>query len=353
MNGWVCSGFLVGPSLLLTNHHCIFTDANDRKHQLQDIKVYMDYYGDDWKGGVSAGVLSVREASREYDYALLLLDKRLGDTYGWLEFDLNTPSKGRSVKIIQHPRGRPKEISRKHSSITKVYADALHYQADTEGGSSGSPVFYSNGSKVIAIHHAGVEGYWNEGVLMKNIFHRISWEIAESIYNWGYFKYYEQGEYNSAIDAFNKVLGVASDYPMAYRDRGISKYRLKRYNDAIDDLSQTIRMLPKGADAYFWRGRAKYMLKRYNDAINDFNQVDQLSLSPKHTNGYYWRGKTKYMLGRYEAAIADFTESIRLNPKYANAYHWRGDAKYQLGRHEAAIADFTESIRLNPKYRAI
>ena len=164
--GFICTGFLVGPDLLMTNHHCVHDDFG-RPYPLELIAVYMDYYqewrDDPTRGGVTAGVIAIVKADARLDYALLRLDTPIGNTYGWLELDTTTPATpGQSVKIIHHSRGRSKEISRRNSQIVEVPADiAAHnpfligYLADTEGGSSGSPIFLRNGKGVIGINHSG------------------------------------------------------------------------------------------------------------------------------------------------------------------------------------------------------
>ena len=88
------------------------------------------------------------------DYALLRLNNKIGRHYGWLELADITPTSG-NVMVIQHPYGREKEISRVDSEIAQANEVVLHYYADTEPGSSGSPVFRENGRKIIALHHAG------------------------------------------------------------------------------------------------------------------------------------------------------------------------------------------------------
>ena len=96
------------------------------------------------------------------DYALLRLNDPIGNTYGWLQLDTTTEADtSQSVKIIQHPALRSKEISRRNSQISDLFPDRraarpylLLYFADTEGGSSGSPVFLKDGMGVIAIHHS-------------------------------------------------------------------------------------------------------------------------------------------------------------------------------------------------------
>lgn len=71
--------------------------------------------------------------------------------------DSDTITRGERVNIIQHPQGRPKEVSLHDNKVSYIYDVAIRYRADTEGGSSGSPVF-NNNWELVALHHAG----WNE-----------------------------------------------------------------------------------------------------------------------------------------------------------------------------------------------
>ena len=59
------------------------------------------------------------------------------------------------VNIIQHPRGRPKEIVLQDNRVVRADNVVLQYSCDTEPGSSGSPVF-NNQWKLVALHHASV-----------------------------------------------------------------------------------------------------------------------------------------------------------------------------------------------------
>ena len=74
------------------------------------------------------------------------------------------------MNIIQHPQGRRKEVVLQDNKIERVKKSVLLYKADTQPGSSGSPVF-NNGWELVALHHAGgerdaVSNEWinNEGI---------------------------------------------------------------------------------------------------------------------------------------------------------------------------------------------
>ena len=177
-----CTGFLVGPDLFMTNRRCL--------HDEQGIlplgtatAIYMDYYQDpdvdQTGGGIKARVSDVVWMDTTKDYALLRLDRPIGNTYGWLELDTTTrTNSNQSVKLIAHNGGRSKEIVRRNSEIVSVQGAPEHiiaYLADTERGSHGAPVFLSEGTGVIAIHHASYvhtetrEPLFNAGILMSYI----------------------------------------------------------------------------------------------------------------------------------------------------------------------------------------
>jgi len=157
----------------------------------------MDYYQerdvDPTFGGLTARVLGVLQMDALKDYALLRLDRPIGNTYGWLELDTQTrPNSSQSVKLISHPDGRSKEIVRRNTEIVDIppghpAADdpsAIAYLADSEGGASGSPVFLREGTGVIAIHHSawtrGGEPTFNAGSLMSHIVPEIQQYLMDS-----------------------------------------------------------------------------------------------------------------------------------------------------------------------------
>ncbi len=152
--GASCTGSLVGPDLILTNAHCVMDLQTKEKYDVTKIKINMEYLQANQRENFQARVIMALKVNPDLDYALLKLDKKIGKHYGWLELANKTPTSG-NVMVIQHPYGREKEISRVDSQIVQSNTVVLHYYADTEPGSSGSPVFSENGRKLIALHHAG------------------------------------------------------------------------------------------------------------------------------------------------------------------------------------------------------
>ncbi|MFN9660527.1 MAG: lipase family protein, partial [Cyanobacteriota bacterium] len=62
---------------------------------------------------------------------------------------------GETVNIIQHPNCEPKQMAIRHNQVVDALELFLHYQTDTDPGSSGAPVF-NDQWEVVALHHSGV-----------------------------------------------------------------------------------------------------------------------------------------------------------------------------------------------------
>jgi hypothetical protein len=70
---------------------------------------------------------------------------------------LKLQSPPQRVYIMGHPGGRDLEFSLHDNRLLACSASHVHYRTPTEGGSSGSPVFDSEGWQAVALHHAGSE----------------------------------------------------------------------------------------------------------------------------------------------------------------------------------------------------
>jgi endonuclease G, mitochondrial len=79
---------------------------------------------------------------------------------------------GEYVTIVQHPSGLPKQVALRENQVVDLLPRFLHYETDTEPGSSGSPVF-NDQWQVVALHHASVPRgngrFINEGVRVSQI----------------------------------------------------------------------------------------------------------------------------------------------------------------------------------------
>lgn len=166
------SGFLVSPNLLLTNQHVLPT-----AEACQACHVEFGHQHDRF-GNLSKGVrhrLDPRRfllISEELDFTLVALESAQSlDRWSlpWCPMIKKTGKVvvGEPVNIIQHPLGREKQVVFRNNLLMDIFEDKdviVHYQADTDRGSSGSPVF-NDQWQVVALHRAGIpkinkKGQW-------------------------------------------------------------------------------------------------------------------------------------------------------------------------------------------------
>ncbi len=177
-----CTGFLLSPQIFMTNHHCVYDEQGEIK--VTNSRINFDYYDSikvvkAWKQA-NHTFKKVIAKDEELDYALLKITPPAGKERVTLKPDLTKETiRGlERVAIIQHPQGRPKTLVRKDTSIRKRTSRRVRYHADTQQGSSGSPVLSADDLKVVALHYRGVpnengEFVSNEGSWMRSIFRDI------------------------------------------------------------------------------------------------------------------------------------------------------------------------------------
>ncbi|QKQ77382.1 tetratricopeptide repeat protein [Nostoc sp. TCL240-02] len=157
---------------------------------------------------------------------------------------------------------------------------------------------------------------------------------------------YDAGNYEGAVEDFNRVIELDPKNALAYNKRGDAYYRLGDYEQAQADSSQAILLNPQDGNAYFDRGFAFSELGKYKEAIADYTQAIKLNSDDAYP--YYGRGLARVQLKDNKGAIGDFSKAIALKPQYTEAYLQRGIIRRRLRLKQGAIEDFDTVIKINP-----
>jgi len=147
------TGFFIQKDLLLTNHHNV---THKKYGDIKAVTVEFDYEHD-FVG--QPLVLQARIDSivkdETHDWAVIQLERSVDRA----PIALGTPwhiANDDSVIIIQHPLGAFKQFAVEMMAIQYADENIVQYLADTQDGSSGSPVF-NRSMHSIALHHAEAE----------------------------------------------------------------------------------------------------------------------------------------------------------------------------------------------------
>lgn len=184
------TGFLIAPTLLLTNHHVLesaeialqslveFNFENDISFMPKPTKIFrLDparfFYNDRTLDfALVAVVPQASDNTQLTDFAFLKLIEPSGKAM------LDEP-----VSIVQHPGGADKQIALRNNHILSLIDDFIHYETDTLPGSSGSPVFNDQWA-VVALHHAGVQKLNADGQIMAKNGQVWTPEMGEDAIEW-------------------------------------------------------------------------------------------------------------------------------------------------------------------------
>jgi len=180
INSNLGTGFMITPNFLLTCNH-VLPDEESANQAL---------FRFNYQQNIDAGIGPTKDykrknggvfhTSNDFDYTVVEIAGQPGIEWGVIEVPtiLISPVKvdGR-VNIIQHPGGRPKQLSFRNNFVEYLDEKVIQYVTHTESGSSGSPVF-NDDWELVALHHAGGiirepstqrRYYRNEGIIVKAI----------------------------------------------------------------------------------------------------------------------------------------------------------------------------------------
>lgn len=148
------TGFLVARGYLMTNNHVLGSVEGAEQSVAE-----FGFEGDQPGKKVSVEPRRLFITNPELDFTIVACDEQALPDVESIPLLRNpaTVTRNERVNIIQHPRGRPKQVALHDNRVTRIKDKVIHYRTDTEPGSSGSPVF-NNDWDLIALHHAG----WSE-----------------------------------------------------------------------------------------------------------------------------------------------------------------------------------------------
>jgi hypothetical protein len=199
------TGFLIGPDLMITNHHvlrqlfagriradvvrCVFDVTREATDGFREVRLAPEW---DVFHSPPSDVDRLPDPKgrdpgvNELDFAVVRLTESIGsqlvadEPRGWfylpevVHFETGDP-----LVIAQHPLGRPLEIGLDTDAVVLVNENEtrVRYRTNTDNGSSGSPCVDVTLKNLLAIHHSGdpsCRPAYNEGIPIHKIRERLT-----------------------------------------------------------------------------------------------------------------------------------------------------------------------------------
>lgn len=205
-------------------------------------------------------------------------------------------------------------------------------------------------------------------------------------------------DYESALAAVDRAVGMRPDYLAAQSDRSVILWYLEDYDKAIEtaQLITNINELPQDEEnlvvlinTWFNLGRIHSSQESYDDAIGAYNQAINLTnlgstttwadlraetwsnlsavfwateqytqaldaadratgLNAQLEQGWQNRGAAEAALGYYTAALESYEKARDLNNQNAETWAGLGAVQLRLGESDAAIESLEIAVQLDP-----
>lgn len=169
-----CTGWLVGcEGHVMTNNHCIASQSDasntDYEFMAEGATCSTNCFGFGCPGPIEATSATLVKTNVALDYTLVKLPVNVTPTYGFMTLRDSGALLNERIYVPQHPAGWGKRIAvfSTHAQDQSGFCEVsslnappciggpgdIGYFADTQGGSSGSPVLAYSDHKVVSLHH--------------------------------------------------------------------------------------------------------------------------------------------------------------------------------------------------------
>lgn len=233
----------------------------------------------------------------------------------------------------------------------------LRYNAITQGGMSGGPVFDVDG-RIVGIHGMGE----NDAATVRNLQGGSASSEFTVQTKTGFNSaipintYIELQKQSAAAPAVEVDASPSSDQPeqhlqnpdsaLAFDARAQVRSAQGDREGALSDSNEAIRLDPNNAVTYFRRASLRNSQGDKQGAIDDYTQA--IALNPTYTSAYFNRAMVRHSLGDTPGAIEDFSSVIDLNPNDITAYQNRGVLRRSLNDGRGTLEDFDRVVQLSP-----
>lgn len=170
-------------------------------------------------------------------------------------------------------------------------------------------------------------------------------------------KLLNEGQYDEAIQAFDKAIALDPGSAHAYSLRGSAHSDRNDQEKAIADITKAIELSKESGDQallaefYFNRALAQSRAQHYKEGIADFDSA--IAINPNDPDYYNSRARARFYAGDAAASLKDAEEALSLNQekdeRRARSLFARGSAELKMGKTTEAIADLNEASALDKK----
>lgn len=165
--------------------------------------------------------------------------------------------------------------------------------------------------------------------------------------------YFQQKNYEQALQYLDKAIATKPVYASAYFQRGLNYSKMGNLEKAAGDYQQQIKLEPFHSEANYNLGVLQFKMKQYRAASQTFERAAKLTSGKRKAKAFYNLGLTFNKLGKghEEQARNAFNAAIRLRPAYiAPRFGLASQEPNNKKGHQNALKLYATVLRLQPNY---
>jgi tetratricopeptide (TPR) repeat protein len=155
------------------------------------------------------------------------------------------------------------------------------------------------------------------------------------------------GENEAAAKHLSRATKLTPDYVEAHLDLGRALHNLLRSADALAAFNRVIELDPQTPLAQFHRGLTYYSMGEFDRAIEDLDE--EIAGNPGYPPAYLVRGLARLESAEWATALADLEIAVARMPGNSQAWHGRARALVQSDRLNEAEKALRKAMELDPE----
>ena len=155
-----------------------------------------------------------------------------------------------------------------------------------------------------------------------------------SCYFWLGYAYYNDKQFQEAVNAFKRTINLSSSAPDPYTVLAASYIQLKKYDKAITATKRAIQIKPNSF-AYITMGNAYCAKKQFNEAIAAYKKA--VEIDPNYSAAFRKLGLTLSEKKDYNGAAQAFKKAAELSPSILSYWTDLAITYYRMGQYYKAL----------------
>jgi len=157
-------------------------------------------------------------------------------------------------------------------------------------------------------------------------------------------EYYESGNYEKAIEAYNEYLRLKPRHVKTIYNRGRCFQELGQHDKALEDFNTVIKLDANNENALLSIGQEMYRKGDYESVAYYSEKV--IERDPGNAMAHYLLGRANHKQGHIRDAVNNYNTAINLSPNFGEAYLHRGALKLYLKQNSGACQDLRKAANL-------